>query len=130
MSKSLTPYYFYILGTVLCTVYGQLILKWRIGKFGQLPEGVTNKIVFLLNLIIDPYIFSGLFAAFIASFFWMAAVTRLDLSSAYPLITAGLTTLTVVLAIVLFKEPLTITKATGILMIVGGVVLVLRDVGT
>jgi len=127
MSKSLLPYYFYILGTVLCTIYGQIILKWRIGKFGQLPEGFSEKIFFLLKLILDPFIFSGLFAAFVASLFWMAAVTRLDLSAAYPLITAGLTTITVILAIVVLKEPLSFSKAFGVFLIISGVIVMIRD---
>jgi multidrug transporter EmrE-like cation transporter len=127
MNNSLTPYYFYIVGTVLCTIYGQLILKWRIGVFGPLPPGLTDKIIFLLKLILDPFIFSGLFAAFVASMFWMAAVTRLDLSTAYPLITAGLTTFTVILAIVVLKEPLSFSKVMGLLLIVSGVVVMVKD---
>jgi len=127
MSKTLLPYYFYILGTVLCTIYGQIILKWRIGKFGYLPEGISQKVLFLLKLILDPFIFSGLFAAFLASLFWMAAVTRLDLSAAYPIITAGLTTITVVLAIVVLKEPLSFSKAIGVILIISGVIVMIRD---
>jgi hypothetical protein len=30
--------YFYIFGTVICTVYGQLVIKWRIAKYGELPD--------------------------------------------------------------------------------------------
>jgi multidrug transporter EmrE-like cation transporter len=127
MTRSLVPYYFYILGTVLCTIYGQLILKWRIVRYGQLPEGLTDKLAFLIKALIDPYIFSGLVAAFLASLFWMAAVTRLDLSSAYPLITAGLTTITVILSIVLLKEPLSFSKVLGVLLIVSGVLVMIKD---
>lgn len=127
MSKNLVPYYLYILGTVLCTIYGQLIMKWRIVNYGFLPDGLASKILFLLKLLLDPFIFSGLVAAFLASMFWMAAVTRLDLSSAYPLITAGLTTITVVLAIVLLKEPLTFSKVLGVVLIVSGVLVMVRD---
>ena len=127
MSKSLIPYYFYIFGTVACTVYGQLILKWRIGKFGQLPDGTSEKIVFLLKALFDPYIFSGLFAAFIASLFWMAAVTKFDVSYAYPFITAGLTLMTVTLAVILLDEPISINKVIGVLLITSGVLVMVRD---
>ena len=51
----------------------------------------------------------------------MAAVTKLDLSTAYPLITAGLTTITVILAIVVLKEPLSFSKVFGELLIASGV---------
>lgn len=128
MSKHLIPYYFYIFGTVVFTVYGQLILKWRIGKYGQLPDLATDKIVFLLKALFDPYIFSGLVAAFIASLFWMAAMTKFDVSFAYPLITAGLTLMTVFMAIVLLNEPITINKTIGVLLIMSGVIIMVRDV--
>jgi multidrug transporter EmrE-like cation transporter len=117
------PYYLYITGTVVCTVYGQLILKWRIGKYGALPDAASEKVIFLLKAMFDPFIFSGLFAAFIASLFWMAAMTKFDLSYAYPFITAGLTLMSVVLAIILFSEPVTIKKVAGVLLIVSGVAL-------
>jgi len=47
--------YFYILGTIVCTVYGQLILKWRIGKYGELPDAFLDKVVFLFKLL-PPFI--------------------------------------------------------------------------
>ena len=73
------------------------------------------------------YLLSGLAAAFVASLFWMAAVTRLDLSAAYPLITAGLTVITVVLSVLLLREPLTAGKLLSILLIVSGVQLFIRE---
>ena len=113
--------YFYIFGTVFFTVYGQLILKWRIVKYSALPEQTIDKIYFLFKLLLDPYIFSGFFSAFIASFFWMAAMTKFDLSHAYPIIVGGLAVFTSLIAIVFLKEPLSIYKVLGIFFIVTGV---------
>jgi multidrug transporter EmrE-like cation transporter len=113
--------YLYILGTILFTVYGQLILKWRIVKYGTLPDSIMEKIYFLLKLLLDPYIFSGFFSAFLASFFWMAAMTKFDLSHAYPVIVGGLAIFTSLLAIIFLKEPVSIYKIIGIVLIVTGV---------
>ena len=113
--------YLYILGTVIFTVYGQLIMKWRIARYGELPEALNEKIIFLLKLLLDPYIFSGFVAAFVASLFWMAAMTKFDISTAYPFITAGLTLLTVFFAMLLLGEPISIYKLAGILLIISGV---------
>lgn len=113
--------YFYILGTIVCTVYGQLILKWRIGKYGELPDEFLDKLLFLVKLLFDPYIFSGFAVAMMASFFWMAAMTKFDVSYAYPFITAGLTLLTVILAIGLLGESVTVSKMVGVVFIVVGV---------
>lgn len=127
MSKHLIPYYLYILGTVAFTVYGQIMLKWRIGIYGQLPTSASDKIIFLLKALLDPYIFSGLVAAFIASLFWMAAMTKFDVSFAYPLITAGLTLTTVCMAIVILSEPVSINKVLGVVLIICGVLFMIRD---
>ena len=112
----------YLLGTVAFTVYGQLILKWRIVQYGQMPEPATEKMLFLLNALLDPYILSGLFSAFIASMFWMAAMTKYDVSYAYPFIAAGLTLVTVFMAIFILGESITLYKASGLILIVSGVV--------
>lgn len=113
--------YFYIFGSIFFTVYGQLILKWRIVNYGALPEQSMDKIYFLFKLLLDPFIFSGFFAAFIASFFWMAAMTKFDLSHAYPIIVGGLAIFTSLIAIVFLKEPLSVYKVLGIFLIVLGV---------
>ena len=81
--------YLYIAGTVLFTVYGQLVLKWRIVNYGAMPEDFGSKLIFLFKLLFDPYIFSGFAAAFVASFFWMSAMTKLELSFAYPFMSAA-----------------------------------------
>jgi hypothetical protein len=76
--------YIYITLTILLTAYGQLVLKWRMNLLGELPEALLDKLIFLVKAIFDPYIFSSFFAAFIASLTWMAALSKFDLSFAYP----------------------------------------------
>jgi multidrug transporter EmrE-like cation transporter len=114
--------YLFIAGTVLFTVYGQLILKWRLASYGPLPEQFLDKGFFLFRLFLDPFILSGFFAAFIASLFWMAAMTKADLSFAYPIISAGLVILTTTASILLLGESITPFKALGIALIVCGVI--------
>lgn len=113
--------YLYIFGTILFTVYGQIILKWRIVKYGVMPPEFLDKLYFLSKLLFDPYIFSGFFAAFVSSFFWMAAMTKFDVSHAYPIIVGGLAILTSFFAVVFLKEPISILKIMGLLFIVTGV---------
>jgi multidrug transporter EmrE-like cation transporter len=112
--------YLYILSTIVLTVYGQLILKWRISHYGQMPDPILKKIVFLLWLIVDPYIFSGLIAAFLASLCWMGALTEMDLNHAYPFM--GLTfVLVLFLSSFLFHESITLLKILGVLFIIAGI---------
>ena len=113
--------YSYILGTVLFTVYGQLILKWRIGNYGALPSLLEQKVIFLLRLFLDPFILSGLLSAFIASLFWMAAMTKFELSHAYPFIAFNFV-LVLVFSGLLFNEAITLFKIIGISLVVLGII--------
>jgi multidrug transporter EmrE-like cation transporter len=118
--------YFYIFGTIFFTVYGQLILKWRIMDFGSMPEGMGEKVIFLVKLIFDPFIFSGFAAAFIASFFWMAAMTKFELSYAYPFM-SGAFVLVFLFSVFLFQEAVTWQKIAGLILIVSGIIISSRS---
>ena len=74
----------YIFACIILTVYGQMILKWRVAQYGALPADIYEKLKFIIFLLIDPFILSGLLAAFLASLSWMAAMTKFEISYAYP----------------------------------------------
>ena len=115
-------HYFYILITIILTVYGQLIVKWQVGLAGVFPSSVGNKILFLGKLLINPWVMSSMAAALLAGMAWMAAMTKLQLSYAYPFM--GLTfVLVLVLSGVFFDEPMNWQKAVGIFLIMGGIAL-------
>jgi len=119
--------YFYIFGTIFFTVYGQIVLKWRInGIGGSLPEAMGEKIMFLFKILFDPWVFSGFFSAFIASFFWMAAMTKFDISYAYPFMSSAFV-LVFLLSVILFHEPVTWQKVVGLALIVAGIIVTSRS---
>jgi len=119
--------YLYILGTILFTVYGQLILKWRISQLEfNLPRGIFLKMISLFKLVFDPFIFSGFASAFIASFFWMAAISKLDLSHAYPFMGLSFVLVTF-LSVYIFNETFTLYKLIGVSFIVLGIFITSRS---
>ncbi len=117
--------YFYIVATISFTVYGQLILKWRITQFGPLPEDALEKLKFLLLLLLDPAIFSGFAAAFLASLAWMAAMTKFELSFAYPFMSLNFV-IVLILSGWLLSEPVTLQRVLGVGLIVLGTVVAAR----
>ncbi|UOQ92972.1 EamA family transporter [Halobacillus shinanisalinarum] len=119
--------YLYIFGTILFTVYGQLILKWRIEKYGSLPAAVKDKILFLLQLLVDPLILSGFLSAFVASIFWMGAMTKFNISYAYPFMSLSFV-LVFILSVFLFQEPITSYKVIGLSFIVVGIIITSQSV--
>jgi len=114
--------YFYIFATIFFTVYGQIVLKWRINGVGSLPEGSLDKVIFLFKLLFEPWVFSGFASAFIASFFWMATMTKFDISYAYPFM-SGAFILVFLFSVILFHEPVTWQKVIGLILIIAGIIL-------
>ncbi|MBK9162206.1 MAG: EamA family transporter [Nitrosomonadales bacterium] len=113
--------YFYIFMTIALTVYGQIAIKWQALKAGALPEALPDKIAFLLHLLLNPWVISALAAAFLASVFWMAAMTKSQISHAYPFM--GMTFIIVLLASgFFFQEPVTQLKMAGTALIFLGIV--------
>ncbi|HOU27275.1 MAG TPA: EamA family transporter [Paludibacteraceae bacterium] len=119
--------YIYIFGTLFFTVYGQLILKWRLGNLSfLLPQGnISEKVVSLLKLIFDPYIFSGFASAFIASLFWMAAMTKFQITEAYPFMSLA-PAIVFLLGIWLLGETFTWGKVIGLVLIIIGVIITVK----
>lgn len=117
--------YLYIAATIALTVYGQLMLKWRIEKFGPLPTDLLERFKFLISLLFDPVIFSAFAAAFLASLAWMAAMTKFDLSHAYPFMSLNFVVV-LLLSGWLLSEPVTLQKALGVGLIVLGTVFAAR----
>ncbi|WP_096664085.1 EamA family transporter [Polaromonas sp. AET17H-212] len=117
--------YLYIVATIGFTVYGQLILKWRIAKFGLLPTDFFEKLKFLISLLFDPAIFSGFAAAFLASLAWMAAMTKFDLSHAYPFMSLNFVVV-LLLSGWLLNEPVTFQRVLGVALIVVGTMVAAR----
>lgn len=112
--------YIYILLTLLLTVYGQLILKWRINFHGSFPEQLNLQLVYLGKALLDPYIISSFAAAFLASLTWIAALTKFDISYAYPFMSLSFL-MVLVLGYFFFNEPITLFKIIGIVLILIGV---------
>lgn len=117
--------YLYIFATIGFTVYGQLILKWRITKFGPLPADISEKFKFLILLFLDPGILSGFAAGFLASLAWMAAMTKFDLSHAYPFMSLNFVVV-LLLSGWLLNESMTPQKIIGIGLIVLGTIVAAR----
>jgi len=114
--------YFYVACTILLTVYAQLIIKWQVMGAGALPAGTPVKALFLAQLLINPWVLSALAALLVAVMTWMAAMTKLELSHAYPFVSLAFV-LVVLCSAWLFNEPLTMTKITGLALVCAGIVI-------
>lgn len=117
--------HFYIVVTLFFTVYGQLVLKWQIGGAGPLPETGPEKVMFLLRQLLNLWILSGFLSAFLASLAWMAAMTRFDLSYAYPFMSLAFV-IVMIFGALFLGEVVNLPKMLGTLMVIAGLVVIAR----
>lgn len=118
--------YLYIFLTIFFTVYGQIILKWRVNKYPKLPANSSEKLIFIIKMLLDPFIISGFASAFIASLFWMLAMTKFNLSFAYPFMSLSFV-IVLILSVLIFKESFTVYKVVGLSFILAGIVITSRS---
>ena len=112
--------YFYVACTILLTVYSQLVIKWQVIGAGALPADAADKAWFLARLLVNPWVISALLALLVAVVTWMAAMTKLELSHAYPFVSLAFV-LVVLCSAWLFNEPLNMTKLAGLALICIGI---------
>ena len=120
--------YLYIFATILFTVYGQLMLKWRIGKLGfSLPEdgGIGEKALSLFRLVFDPLVLSALFSALIASLFWMIAMSKFEITQAYPFMSLS-PVIVFILGVFVLGETFTIGKLLWLILIILGTIVTVK----
>lgn len=119
--------YLYILFTAVFVVYGQIVIKWRVAKSGVLPDVFQDKVYFFVKLLTDPYVLSGFIAALLGSLCWMAAMTKFELSQAYPIVVGVLAVLTCIFSVIFLKESLGFMKVFGLTLIVTGLFFISRS---
>ena len=119
MSKGLAV--FCVAMTIVLTVYGQLVIKWQIIDAGDFPGGWNERIDYLARLLINPWVISVFAGAALAALFWISALTRFDLSVAYPFMSLSFV-LVLIFSSVFFHEAITPLKTIGIGLIVAGLV--------
>lgn len=119
--------YLYIFLTILFTIYGQIILKWRINFLNWKVQetGIFEIVIEYLKLLIDPYILSGFIAAFIASIFWILTMTKFELTFAYPFMSIS-PALVFLFGIFFLQETFTYGKILGLILIIIGIIITVK----
>ena len=115
--------YLYIAGTILFTIYGQIILKLRIKHLNwvMIEGSLFEKVKCYFGLLFDPFVFSGFVSAFIASVFWTLAMSKIELTTAYPF-TSLSPAIVFILGVFILNETLTIGKVVGLILIILGII--------
>ncbi len=116
--------HFYLLLAIAFGVVSQLIIKWQMSAFlFDDYETWQNKFALAFSMLLNPYIILSLILTFLAGVTWMIAMTKFEISYAYPFTLLGLVFVTI-FAIVFFGENFNLYKIGGIVLILFGVFLI------
>ncbi len=116
----------YIVSTIVFTVYSQLIMRWQVQLAGPLPTPFSGKLSYVAQLLLNPWVLSGVVATFFAGISWMLAMTKFEISYAYPWVSINFV-LMLLLGVLLFGESFNIAKVFGTLFVIAGIIVIARS---
>jgi drug/metabolite transporter (DMT)-like permease len=112
-----------ILLSCLVTVIGQVLFKLGANTFAEVEFSMSALPRLLWQMLTNPNIVLGFFLFGLGAVLWLFALARTELSYAAPL--AGVTyPLLLIAGVLFFREPVTVVKVAGTLLVAAGVILV------
>ncbi|HEY4973219.1 MAG TPA: SMR family transporter [Steroidobacteraceae bacterium] len=115
-----------VLTGVLLNAAAQLLLKAGSRAIAGVSFSAANAWTLAERIALNPPILAGLALYVVSVVFWILALSRVDVSIAYPMLSVGYI-VTALAGWLLFSEALSATRVAGILIIIVGVWLVARS---
>ena len=120
--------HFYLLLAISFGVISQLIIKWQMSAFVFNDyETWQDKFALAFSMLLNPYIIISLILTLLAGVTWMIAMTKFEISYAYPFTLLGLVLVTI-FSVVFFGESVNTYKLSGIVLIVLGIVVISKGI--
>lgn len=116
----------YILISVLGGAAGQILLKQGMSTLGPLTLSLPQLGTILWRIGTNPFVIGGLFIYMLSTLFWLTALSRVELSFAYPFASLSYVVM-LIAAWRLFDENISLPRLIGTLIIGAGVLLISRS---
>ena len=118
---------FCILISVILGVIAQILFKKGISSMGPVPFSRIHVLPSLtLRIVFQPHIFTGFLFYGIATIFWLFALSKVDLSYAFPFIS-----LTIILTsgagALFYGERITVCRKIGMVIVCIGILLIAQS---
>jgi drug/metabolite transporter (DMT)-like permease len=114
---------FLILYIVLTTA-SQLIMRWQVSAAA--PSAPENRLAFIVSMLLTPWVWAAILATFLAGLAWMLALTRFELTYAFPF--TGVTFALILLAgAFLFGEHVGLARIVGTFLVLIGLIVIVRS---
>jgi multidrug transporter EmrE-like cation transporter len=113
------------LGSISLSAIAQVMLRKTMQTVGTLPAGLGDLPSFSLRLMLNGWFVAGMSAYLLSVGAWLAVLSKLEVSAAYPLVSIGFI-LTAVFGFAFLGEQVTPTRMLGIAVVCAGIVLITR----
>lgn len=111
-----------ILASILMGAFGQLLLKTGVNSLGEIEVSVIG----IITLLLTPLVFIGLLLYFLSTITWLAALSKVELSYAYPFVASGYG-IVAYFGWQFLGETISIIRILGIITIIIGVIFVSKS---
>ena len=116
---------FLILYIVLTTA-SQLIMRWQVTAATPSLTQWGSRFAFVVAMLMTPWVWVAILATFLAGVAWMLALTRFELTYAFPF--TGVTFALILLAgAFLFGEHVSFARVAGTTLVLIGLIVVVRS---
>lgn len=120
---------FALILVIVCVIFGafgQIAMKkgmTQLEKIDSISDLFSLSVI--SHMLRNGYVLGGLLLYAISAFLWLGALSTLDVSFMYPMLSLAYI-ITAILAFIFFKENITLLRWAGIIMIVAGCFLIGR----
>ncbi|OFY71339.1 MAG: hypothetical protein A3G23_04060 [Bacteroidetes bacterium RIFCSPLOWO2_12_FULL_37_12] len=104
-----------------------ILIKKSLNRFGKIPlESVGLTFDYLIDFLKSPISLAGILFYLCSPFIWFLALSRLEVSKAYPVLVSIHLVLSFLLAVMFLDEKLTLIKMIALFMILTGAILLIN----
>lgn len=115
-----------VLICIFAGAMGQIAMKSGMSQVGEIGSvGQLFNLGTLFHIFTNPRVLTGLFLYAIAAILWLGAMSTLNISFMYPLMSLAYV-VTAIVAFIFLKENITLLRWAGIFLVVGGCFLITR----
>lgn len=116
----------YIFLSISFAVASQLIIKWKMSSVTVPDMSMFDKFTFAFTMLFNPYIMMSIIFTLLSGLSWMIAMTKFEISYAYPFTLLGLIFVTI-FSVLFFGESISTLKIVGILFVLIGIFIISRS---
>jgi multidrug transporter EmrE-like cation transporter len=120
--------HFYILLSISFAVISQLLIKWQMSAFSFEDYSTwQDKYTLAFSMLLNPYIIISFMLTLLAGITWMIAMSKFEISYAYPFTILGLVFVTI-FSVIFFGESINSYKVFGISLILLGIIVISKGI--